>query len=405
MNSSIENNTTKLSDYLSILLKWKNFILFNFLFFLTINVVIVLLLANQYKATTVVMIPQQNNMGLGGLAGLVSGSSPVSVGAKLFGLGGNTSEDMLLGILNSRQTLTYVIDKFDLFKYYDIKNQNYDKLLKVFRSDLSFDPNEFGMIEISVINKNPKVAAIMANYFVYLLDSLNIHFTTEQAKNNKKFIESRYLKNIEDLRNAEDSMYLFQKKYGIYVIPEQIELAVKVAAELESKIAELEINKFTVMQTKGINSPEYSLVQNQISMINKKVSELKNANSLSDTSNILFPFKKAPEIIMKYFKYYREIQIQTKILEVVLPLYEQAKIEEQKSIPTVQVLDFAVPPIEKYSPKRSFIVAGFSGLFLFFLILIVFIGERHANDILLKNLVDKRLNSFFNKIKRFYRVK
>ncbi len=43
-----------------------------------------------------------------------------------------------------------------------------------------------------------------------------------------------------------------------------------------------------------------------------------------------------------------------------MPMYEQAKVEEQKSIPTIMVIDKAVPPELKYSPKRSVIILGFS---------------------------------------------
>ena len=90
------------------------------------------------------------------------------------------------------------------------------------------------MIDFSIVNKDPKVSAEIANYLVTLVDSMNIEFSIQRAKNNRIFIEKRYLQNVADLKKAEDSLYKFQKKYGIVAVPEQLEVTVKAAAEIES---------------------------------------------------------------------------------------------------------------------------------------------------------------------------
>ena len=53
------------------------------------------------------------------------------MGSRLFGMA-STSEDMLLGILNSRTAVTDVINKFNLMEYYEIDDNNMDKVLKHF---------------------------------------------------------------------------------------------------------------------------------------------------------------------------------------------------------------------------------------------------------------------------------
>jgi uncharacterized protein involved in exopolysaccharide biosynthesis len=60
---------------------------------------------------------------------------------------------------------------------------------------------------------------------------------------------------------------------------------------------------------------------------------------------------------MEAFRLYRNLLIQQKILEFLVPLYEQARIDEQKDVPVVLVLDKAVPAERKDRPKRSLIVA------------------------------------------------
>ena len=174
MGSMETKNNPKLSDYIYILYKWKKFIFINLLVIGIITTIAVLLIPNQYKAVSKIMIPPENQNGLGGLTSLLGGkSSIVSLGSKLFG-SSNTSEDVLVGIINSRTALTTIIKKYDLMDYYDISNNNMDKAIKAFRDDISADPDEYGMIEVSIINKDPQISAEIANYVVNLVDSLNI---------------------------------------------------------------------------------------------------------------------------------------------------------------------------------------------------------------------------------------
>ena len=97
------------------------------------------------------------------------------------------------------------------------------------------------MIEFSIINEDAKKSAKIANYLVRLVDSLNIKYNIERAKNNREFIEKRYNQNVSDLRNAEDSLYKFQKKYNIVAVPEQLEVTVKAAAEIEAQLTKKEM--------------------------------------------------------------------------------------------------------------------------------------------------------------------
>jgi len=360
---------------LNVLFKWKKFILFIFIFSAALSTLIAFLIKPEYKAKAVVMTPPESSSPLSGLSGLIGGKSTANIGAKLFGVS-STDIDILLGILNSRASMIKASEKFNLFEYYEIKDKNYDKLLKKFSKDVSFEPNQYDFIEISVINEDPKLAADIANFFVEILDSINIKLNSEAARNNRIFIEKRYLKNLQDLKEAEEKMYEFQKKNKIFAVPEQLQIAVKIAGEIESQLIIKEIELDIARETYGLNSPQYTSIEKQTKLLRQRVQDLKNKQNISDVSNVLFPFSKMPQVLIEYYRLYREIEIQNKIMEILLPMYEQAKVEEQKSIPTVIVLDKAVPPQLKYKPKRTFIVAGVSILFLFISLFIAFILEH-----------------------------
>ena len=405
MENEVKPKETKFSDYIYVLYKWKKFLFINLLIIGLITTGLVFLISNKYRATATIMIPPDNQMGLGGLTSLLGGKSSIAAaGSRMFGIS-NTSEDVLLGIIHSRTALMEVIRKFNLIEYYDIDDNNMDKTIEVFQGDISADPNEFGMIEFSIINKDPKMSAEITNFLVTLVDSMNIEFNIQQAKNNRMFIEKRFYQNVRDLKTAEDSLYKFQKKYGIVAVPEQLEVTVKAAAEIEALLMKKEMESFFVLQGYGENSPQYLGLQAEVNLLKKKVQELKNSSNLGASSNILFSFKDMPNIAVQYLRTFREVEIQQSILEIVMPMYEQAKVEEQKSIPTIMLIDKAIPPQLKYSPKRATIVIGILFLFTFLFIPFIFIGEKAVGKEEFQNPLQAKVSTFFNKIIKIYRMK
>jgi len=403
MKNPISNPS--LTDYLYILIKWKKFLLVSLIVIGMITAGISLLIPNTYRSSAVVMISPESSIGLNSLTSLLGGkSSGASLGSKLLG-GSSAAEDIIFGILNSRTAILNVIKKFHLMNYYDIGDQNYDKSIKAFVNDISFDLTDNNFIEINVVNKDPLKSARIANYFVFLLDSLNIKINSEAAKNNRSFVEKRYLKNLDDLKNAEDSLFKFQKKYGVVVIPEQLELSYKAAAEIESQLFQKQILSEFILQQFGDKSPQYQTAFNELKILKDKVEELKDSPNVSKNSNVFLPFKELPNISMKYLRAYREVEIQSKILEVILPMYEQAKVEENKSIPTVIVIDKATPPQLKYRPQRSFIVLAGIFLGLFLLIPLVFRMESIVSKNSLNNPFEEKELKYYKSITRFYRIK
>ena len=393
-----------LSDYLYIIFKWKWFLFAILLFVGILSAMVSFLISNTYKSTAVVMIAPESSSGIGGLTSLLSGKSNASsIGSRLLG-GSSASEDMVFGILNSRTAAIDVINKFNLTEYYGIDDNNIDKTLKAFADDLSFDLNQNNFIEISVINKSPRKSTEIANYFVMLLDSLNNKINSETARNNRKFIEKRYLKNLEDLKSAEDSLYKFQRKYGVIAVPEQLELLYKAAAEIESQQFQKQILVDITSKEFGENSPQYQTALSELNIIKQKVQELKQSSDVSKNSNIFLPFKELPNISINYLQIYREVEIQSKILEVILPMYEQAKVEEVKNIPTVIVIDKASVPQIKYRPKRSFIVLSVILLCLFFLIPLIYRIQTILHREPFNPLEQKELK-IYRKLAHIFRIK
>ncbi len=356
-----ENRTVTFSDYLSVLFKWRKFLIITLLSITVITTVISFLIPKTYKATATVMLPPENSMGLGGLSSLLSGAkSALSLGAAVFGTV-STNEDVLLGLLYSRNILTQMIHKYNLIDYYSISDSSIDRTIKAFLGDLDFDMNEYGFIEVSVINEDPNISAQMANDFVRIADSLNVVLNTEQARRHRIYIEKRYLQNLDDLQKAEEAFRAFQEKYGVYDVPEQVKVAIQSLGALEVEVIKKQIILAALKENFPGQAKQVKDLDIQIKTLKQKLDEL--YTSKKQTSNSIFVrMKDVPKLQMEYVRLYRDLEIQNQILEFIYPMYEQAKIEEQKSQPTILVVDKAVPPDDKYAPKKAFII-----LFVFFL--------------------------------------
>lgn len=371
-----------LFDYLYVLVKRRKLIINAVLLTGIVTALITLLLPNWYAATASVLPPKRP----GGLLSMLEGGFS-SLLRNLPGLGGRIGSSQeaysYLAILQSRTAMEKVVQKFDLIKVYETRKGSLDDTIKELRKNCEFEYATEGNITITVYDKDPQRAADMANYFIAMLNDLSTQLGTQEAKQNREFIEKRYSQNLLDLKSAEDSMKVFQQKYGIYELNEQTKTAIKAAAELKSEQVAKEIEFDIVKKSIGTENPRTQGLELELGELNKKLQELKygKAGWYDDRSvNLFVPFKDVPQLGLEYLRRYRDLQIQNKLMEFLLPLYEQAKIDEHKDTPVVLVLDNATPPQRKRTPHRTLIVLIFVFLAAMFSTTWVFLQEIYERE-------------------------
>ncbi|MCK9424694.1 MAG: Wzz/FepE/Etk N-terminal domain-containing protein [Ignavibacteriaceae bacterium] len=376
-------NIKNFEDFLIILFKYGRLIFWNTLV-ITIFAIIISLLMDKWFTSTASIIPPKKKGGIFGDIG--SFSSTIKDLSKTLGKLGAASDETYdyLVILQSRNAAEKVIKKFNLREVYKIdKDKPFEDVISELGNNVKFNIEDEGNITISVTDKNPNRAAEMANYYVQILNEISVSLGTTEAKSNREFVEKRYEQVKTDLVKAEENMKEFSKKYNIYSIDEQTKAAIGAAAELKAQIALSEIELGVMLRSLGSNNPLIPGVKLKIEEMNKKLKSMKfgeNNNSTDQQLNLFVPFTNLPEVGLQYIRYMREFEIQNKLLEFILPLYEQAKIEEQKNLPVALVLDKAVPAQKKSSPKRAIIVLA-SMLLSFFISVIFALIINSLNEI------------------------
>ncbi len=327
---------------------FKKLIIFNSVILL-FAVIIALILPKWYKATTVIL-PKESSEGafsalsalggdLGGFASGFLGGAPLNV-------------NRYLAILKSRSLREKIIKKFNLIEEYHSKNM--EEALKGIDDNIKIDVGDEMQIEISFIDKNQDRVAEIANYIVKCLDSTNIALSVKEAKNNKEFIKSRFNIVIDSLIILQKELKDFMEKNKVLDIENQVIIGLQNIGEIKLQLLQKQI--------------EFDVARKQLSNTNTLLKRLKDElnviekyynNFFIDTvsqERLVPPLTKIPELYIKFTWLKKQIEYYEKVLEFLGPQYEQAKIQEAKTIPTLQILDRAVRPEKKHLPKRWLIV-------------------------------------------------
>lgn len=117
-----------------------------------------------------------------------------------------------LQILGSAPLMEKVVNRFNLMEHYGIDPQGgfpYTKLDQQIKSNISFRRTELLSIEIQVLDKDPQMAADIANYIAAALDTAKTEIQRQVASRAFEIISKEYdlkKKEVEQLRAAIDSM-------------------------------------------------------------------------------------------------------------------------------------------------------------------------------------------------------
>jgi hypothetical protein len=134
--------------------------------------------------------------------------------------------------------------------------------------------------------------------------------------------------------------------------------------------------------------------------VEKKYNQLINGNSsLDDPYDSFLSVKELPELFIEYLRRYREVVVQEEIYKVLYPQYEQQKLNYEEVNSGLRVIDPALVPTYKVSPKRAYIIIA-AFLFGLFLSLIIVLVQEWKRSLKTDNPEEySRVRSFIDSLK------
>tara|TARA_B000000460_G_scaffold248293_1_gene225441 strand:- start:45 stop:1451 length:1407 start_codon:yes stop_codon:yes gene_type:complete len=379
----------------SFLLFWKSRkFIFKNMIIVTLSAIIISLLLPKWYASKAVVLSSG-----AGQFNFLSSISPIPVAD--FGLS-TINEDInnFIAILQSRTVKEYMVNKFNLIDRY--KQRDIEYAIEAFEEKIELEVTEEGTLEITIIDKDPLIAKEMVNEVLFMLDQINQSIGMEAGKYNRKFLENRININKKDLEKAELALKTFQEKTGIIDLVAQLSSTMQMSAQAYNSIFEaytalyakkietetelavakttLSNNNPTIMQLeKLLNEQTIQLDQLMIRLDEKLQYLLSNISpaQIDTIPNIEFSvsFNTLPSLGLENARLIREVELQSTIQEILIPQFEQAKLEETKNIPTLQIIDKPKVALNKTKPKRSLIVIG--STIMSFLMSLIFVYTDH----------------------------
>jgi uncharacterized protein involved in exopolysaccharide biosynthesis len=353
----MQEDEINLLDYMIVMAKRKWLIAGITLFAAVITAVVSLRMPPIYKAETKILPPQQGSSmttqmlsQLGGLAGLVGGAA-------------KTPNELQIGLLKTKPVLDNIIDKFNLMTVYKAKFRN-DARSSLSGALKAQDDKKSGIITIAVEDKDPKLAADIANVFVEELRNLNKKLAVTEASQRRLFFEEQLKEAKEELIKTEESVKGFQEKTGAIRIDEQAKAVLGGIADLRAQVAGKEI-QLKVMRTYATSqNPDIQRAEEELKGMREQLAKLE-AKSGSHNPDVLMPTGRIPALGIEYLRKMREFKYREALYEIFLKQYEAARLDEARDAAIIQVIEKAEPPEKRIKPKRRqmVMIAAVTGFF------------------------------------------
>lgn len=358
-----------LLDYLIILLKRKWLILGGTISFVLVVGIVVFIMPNEYAAESRFLPPQQSSSSL---AAAMLGQ----VGAGISGLAGSllgvsTTGDLYVGLLSSRTVLDKIIDRFDLMKRYRTwKNWIFPFYREDCRKKLTEDvltaaaDANSGIVSVTIYEKDPKIAAEMANAFVEEMKNLSKGMAISEAAQRRLFYEEQLKDSKEALSRAEEDMRGFQEKTGVLQVDDQAKAVIEGIAIASAQIAAKEVEIKVMKAFSTAQNPDLQKAEESLRGLRTELAKLELKGGTGHEP--LMPTGRMPSVGVEYVRKLRDVKFNETLYENLIKMYELAKMDEARDAAVIQVVDKAVVPEKKAKPKRVLIIvlAAFVGFFL-----------------------------------------
>jgi uncharacterized protein involved in exopolysaccharide biosynthesis len=351
----VADDEVDILDLLIVLAKRKRLILTITAASAMLALIVSLILPNRYTATTKILPPQQSqsasSMLMAQLAG--GGMGPLAALAGS-GLGLKNPNDIYIGILKSRTVEDALIARFDLRRIYSDKRQSDARKDLEKASEITAEKE--GLISVSVEDKDPKRSADIANAYVNELRNLTQHLAVTEASQRRLFFEQQVQEARDDLSRAEVALKETQQKTGMIQLDSQAKAIIEAVGHLRAQIAAKEVQLQAMRSFATQQNPDTVLAQQELAGLRVQLDKLE-AQQVGGNGDPLVSTGKVPGVALEYVRKLRDVKYYEAIFDLLAKQYEAAKIDESREAAVIQVLDPAVEPDRKSSPKQLLIIA------------------------------------------------
>jgi uncharacterized protein involved in exopolysaccharide biosynthesis len=332
MNQQTTKSEFNTTNFLLFLLKWWKPLVIVGVVAIVASAGFSFLITPKYKST-VVLFPTSTNAVSKAL--LADNFGPKQ---DILEFGEEEQAEQMLQILNSNEIRSRVIKKFDLINHYEIdpgSPYKMTELINEYNDNITFRRTEYMAVEITVMDRDPQVAADMANTISDLLDTVKNKMQKERAIKAFQIVEAEYNNLRTEIKTMEDSLASLRKL--------------------------------------GINDYE-----TQAEAYNVQLAIALSKNNNAGVKAIEERLKVLGEYGGSYVSLRDQLEHEKKQLSAIKAKYDEAKVDAEENLPAKFVVDRAYKAEKKSYPVRWVIVvvSTLSAMLLTIMILVIIDGLR-----------------------------
>ena len=285
-----------------------------------------------FTARTTFLPPQQGQSSaalalasLGSLASLAGGAA-----------GLRSPGEQYVALMQSVTSFDRIIEQFELMKVYEAEFR-VDARKKLGKNVQIALGRRDGLISVEVSDKSPQRAADMANRVVDELRHITANLAVTEAQQRRAFFELQMKQSQERLLAAQQAMQASGFNAG--ALKAEPRAAAERYGRLRAEVVAAEVRLQTLRGSLTETAPEVRQQLTTVTALREQVARLEQP---TDSSS-------GPDYLGKY----RDFKYQEALFEVYARQFELARVDESREGTLIQVVDAALPPERRTSPKRA----------------------------------------------------
>lgn len=351
-NENFEKSNFDSFFFFALLIKRKWIVIVPVIIAAIASVIITLMMDDWFESTVNVVPPKTSGSAF---EGTVSGVSSMLKEFGLTKLAGMKSDGYsFLVILESRTIMDSMISKYNLGEVYDIEPEKMYLIRKSFLKNSEITYESEGNYTVTIWDKDPQRAADMANDYVEIANKHAQYIFHTESKINREYLERRFEMIDSSMNALAVQMDEISRKYLMFS-PEDQGRAIAVAlSDLKAELMKQEI-VYDIVNTKyGENDPMTAIQKDVIRNLREKVKDAESKPGFGGD----FALRDIGNIGMRYYRILADLETFAKVKAFLTPMLEEARINENRMLHNLFVVDKAIPADRKSYPKRSLIVLG-----------------------------------------------
>lgn len=261
--------------------------------------------------------------------------------------GGEEDVDRLLTIAQSGELYDFLIKKYDLYRHYKIdstKEQAPFKVREALEGLYSVKKTKFNAIEISVEDKDRRLASDMTNTARDKVDEIAQRLIREIQANLIRAYETSFIEKNKTLRGMGDTLMQMRNSFGVIDPETQTEAVTKVSVEAQGNFIRSKARLDALKTNPSVSKDTIALLEATL----KGYEEESKNNAL---------------VMKKYNEGYNGVSQMKQLYEQERnqigrdqQRYSQLKVAFQTQIQALKLVESGAIPIVKSRPKRSILV-------------------------------------------------